>query len=111
LIQWLASRPAQMLSATFKETEGALVRTGVNRISIWDDAEYRKVIDYTDDYADVVLTSIEEDTDPDWRPRIPEWPEIGDEMAIAVQSALVGQKSPKEALDDANDEMAKILGV
>ena len=111
LIQWLASRPAQMLSATFKETEDALVRTGVNRISMWDDSEYRKVIDYTEDYADVVLTSIEEDTDPDWRPRIPEWPEIGDEMAIAVQSALVGQKAPKEALDDANAKIASILGV
>ncbi len=108
-IQWLASRPTQMWSATFKEAADAVVRTGVNRISIWRDPGYRKVIAFTPDYADVVLTSLREDTDPDWRPRIPEWPEIGEVMAIAVQEALVGRKTPKQALDDANAELRRIL--
>ena len=27
-----------------------------------------------------------------WRPRVPQWPAIGDTMATAIQSALVGQK-------------------
>jgi multiple sugar transport system substrate-binding protein len=108
-IQWLASRPTQIRSATFKETPDAVVRTGVNRVSIWRDPGYRRVIAFTPDYADVVLTSLREDTDPDWRPRIPEWPEIGEVMAIAVQEALVGRRTPKQALDDANAELRRIL--
>jgi multiple sugar transport system substrate-binding protein len=108
-IQWLASRPTQLFSATYKEAPDAVVRTGVNRMSIWRDPNYRRVIAFTPDYADVVLTSLREDTDVDWRPRIPEWPEIGEVMAIAIQEALVGRKTPKQALDDANAELRRIL--
>jgi multiple sugar transport system substrate-binding protein len=108
-IQWLASRPTQFSSAVFKESQDAVVRTGVNRISIWSDPEYRKVIDYTPDYADVVLTSMKEDTDADWRPRVPEWPKIGEAMAVAIQSALVKQTTPKKALDEANENIAKFM--
>ena len=108
-IQWLASRPTQFSSAIYKESEDAVVRTGVNRISIWSDPEYRKVIAFTPDYADVVLTSMKEDTDADWRPRVPEWPKIGETMAVAIQSALVKQTKPKQALDEANDKIAKIM--
>ncbi|MDQ3614529.1 MAG: extracellular solute-binding protein [Chloroflexota bacterium] len=110
-LQWLGSRPTQLLSATYKETEDAVVRTGVNRLSIWNDPEYRDVVSFTDDYVDVVLTSLEEDTDPNWRPRVPQWPEIGDAMAIAVQSALTDQQTPREALDEVNDLVAEVMGV
>ena len=108
-LQWLASRPTQFSSAVYKETPAAVVRTGVNRVSIWSDPEYRKIIGYTPNYADVVLTSMKEDTDADWRPRVPEWPKIGEAMAVAIQSALVKQITPKKALDDANEAIAKIM--
>ncbi len=108
-IQWLSSRPTQLRSATYKESPDAVVRTGVNRVSIWNDPEYREVIKFTPDYADVVLTSMREDTDADWRPRVPEWPKIGEVMAVAIQAALVGQKRPKQALDDANAEIARVM--
>jgi len=109
-LQWLASEPAQQLSATYKETEDAVVRTGVNRLSIWEDPAYREVVGFTDDYVDVVLTSLNEDTDPDWRPRVPQWPEIGNVMAIAVQSALTNQQSPQEALDEASEHITEVMG-
>ncbi|MBA3644003.1 MAG: hypothetical protein H0W59_08050, partial [Chloroflexia bacterium] len=105
------SRPTQVLSASYKETPEAVVRTGVNRTSIWGDPAYRELVSFTDDYVDVVLTSLQEDTDPDWRPRLPQWPEIGDVSAIAVQNALTGQKTPQQALDDANAEIKRIMGV
>ncbi len=108
-LQWLASRPTQFSSAIYKDAPEAVVRTGVNRISIWSDPEYRKVIDYTPNYADVVLTSMKEDMDVNWRPRLPEWPKIGELMAVAIQSALVKQTKPKEALDEANKNIAKIM--
>jgi multiple sugar transport system substrate-binding protein len=108
-IQWLASRETQLSSAVFKETPDAVVRTGVTRVSIWSDPEYRKVIDWTPDYADVVLTSLREDTDADWRPRVPQWPELGEAMAVAIQQALVGQKTPRAALDEANAQIAQLM--
>ena len=108
-LQWLASRPTQFSSAVYKESADAVVRTGVNRVSIWSDPEYRKVIAYTPDYADVVLASMKEDTDADWRPRVPEWPKIGEAMAVAIQSALVKQTTPKKALDEANENITKIM--
>jgi len=30
-------------------------------------------------------------------------------MAVAIQAALVKQKTPKEALDEANGEIAKVM--
>jgi multiple sugar transport system substrate-binding protein len=108
-IQWLASRPTQVISASYMETPEAVVRTGVNRSSIWNDPEYQELVSFTEDYVDVVLTSLEEDTDPDWRPRVPQWPEIGEVSAIAIQAALTNQKTPQQALDDANAEIARIM--
>jgi ABC-type glycerol-3-phosphate transport system substrate-binding protein len=52
---------------------------------------------------------MKEDTDPDWRPRVPQWPKIGETMAVAIQSALVKQTTPKEALDEANKKIAKVM--
>jgi ABC-type glycerol-3-phosphate transport system substrate-binding protein len=52
---------------------------------------------------------MKEDTDSDWRPRVPQWPKIGEFMAVAIQAALVKQKTPKQALDDANAEIAKVM--
>lgn len=106
---WLASRETQLRTATFKENPQSVIRTGVNRLSLWNDAGYRKLISFTPDYADTVLASMKNDTDADWRPRVPQWPEIGEVMAVAIQSALVKQKTPKEALDEANREIAKIM--
>ncbi len=108
-LTWLASRPTQLRTATFRETPQSIVRTGVNRLSIWQDPAYRKLISFTPTYPDVVLTSLREDTDVDWRPRVPQWPEIGEVISIAIQAALVGQKTPRQALDEANREIAKIM--
>ena len=108
-IQWLTSRPTQLSSALFMESADAVVRTGVNRVSIWTDPTYRKAINFTPDYADTVLAAMKEDTDPDWRPRVPQWPKIGEVMAVAIQAALVKQKTPKVALDEANAEIDKIM--
>ena len=86
-----------------------MIRTGVNRLSIWNDPGYRKLISFTPNYPDVVLQSLKEDTDLDWRPRVPQWPEIGEVVSVAIQTALVKQKTAKDALDEANREIAKIM--
>ncbi|MBL0385068.1 extracellular solute-binding protein [Tumebacillus sp. ITR2] len=42
-------------------------------------------------------------------PTLPDWPQIDDEIANAVQTALAGKKAPKEALDDAAKKVDEIL--
>ena len=62
-----------------------------------------------DNFIPAALESLEHDTDVDWRPRVPQWPAIGETMATAIQAALVGQKKPKEALDEAQARIEQIL--
>jgi maltose-binding protein MalE len=52
---------------------------------------------------------MQSDLDVDWRPKMPQWPAVGETMATAIQAALVGQQKPKEALDEAQTRIAQIL--
>ena len=52
---------------------------------------------------------LQDDTDVDWRPRVPQWPAIGDTMATAIQSALSGQATIKAALDDAQHRIEPMM--
>jgi multiple sugar transport system substrate-binding protein len=60
-------------------------------------------------FLDATTTSFEEDTDVEWRPRLPQWPAVGETMATAVQSALVGQAEPRAALDEAQTKIDQVL--
>jgi ABC-type glycerol-3-phosphate transport system substrate-binding protein len=40
---------------------------------------------------------------------VPQWPAIGEAMATSIQAALVGQKKPKEALDEAQARIQQLL--
>ena len=89
---------------------GPAKRSGINRISLWKSPEFAAAMkDAGDNFIPAALESLEQDTDVDWRPRVPQWPAIGETMATAIQSALVGQKKPKEALDEAQARIAQIL--
>jgi multiple sugar transport system substrate-binding protein len=107
-MQWLASKAYQLHSSLeYKGTRGK--RVGVNRLSLWNDERFRKYADVAPGFVDTVLVSMREDTDVDWRPRVPQWPKIGTILATAVQKALVKQASPKEALDEANAQFAESM--
>lgn len=105
--QWAASKETQ--AATSYAFPGAYKRSGANRTSLWNNAEYQSVLSSAgDNFIEAATTSFAEDTDVDWRPRLPQWPAVGDTMATAIQSALVGQSSIKDAL---NLAQAKIDGI
>jgi multiple sugar transport system substrate-binding protein len=107
-IQWAASLETQ--ARTSWKFAGAAKRSGVNRLSAWKSAEFSHAVSGAGaDFITAALQSLESDTDVDWRPRIPQWPAVGEAMATAIQSALVGQKKPKEALDEAQARIAQIL--
>jgi ABC-type glycerol-3-phosphate transport system substrate-binding protein len=85
-------------------------RSGINRASQWRSAEFAAAMkDVGHNFIPAALQSLELDTDVDWRPRVPQWPAVGETMATAIQAALVGQKKSKEALDEAQARIAQIL--
>ena len=64
---------------------------------------------FGDNFVEATLASLEQDTDVDWRPRVPQWPAIGDVLATAIGSALAGQVSVKAALDDAQKRIEPMM--
>jgi ABC-type glycerol-3-phosphate transport system substrate-binding protein len=99
-ITWATSAETQ--ARTSWKFAGPAKRSGINRTSLWRSAEFTNAMkDSGANFVDAALASLEQDTDVDWRPRVPQWPAIGDTMATEIQAALVGQKKSKEALDDA----------
>ena len=47
--------------------------------------------------------------DPNFRPLIPEWREVGNIVGIAIEQVIAGEKSAKEALDWAAKEVERIM--
>ncbi len=101
---------AETQARTSYKWTGPGPRSGVNRLSIWRSPEFAAAMKGAgDNFIPAALESLEQDTDVDWRPRVPQWPAIGETMATAIQSALVGQKPAKVALDDAQARIEQIL--
>jgi multiple sugar transport system substrate-binding protein len=56
-----------------------------------------------------VIDETFEHGDGEYRPRIPQYPQIQDILGTAVNGVLVGNGDPKKALDDAQAEAAKLF--
>jgi multiple sugar transport system substrate-binding protein len=107
-IQWAAAAETQ--ARTSWKFAGPAKRSGVNRTSLWKAPEFTGAMkDSGANFVESALASLEQDTDVEWRPRVPQWPAIGETMATAIQGALVGQKKPKEALDEAQTRIEQLL--
>lgn len=107
-IQWAASPETQI--RTSYAFDGPAKRSGVNRLSLWSDPAYVETVGkFGENFVEATLTALKEDTDVDWRPRVPQWPGIGDAVATAVASALAGQATPKAALDAAQERVASMM--
>ena len=107
-IQWACSKETQ--AATSHKFAGAYKRVGVNRNSVWKNPDFQSLMSKMgDNFVDTSIKSYNNDTDPDWRPRTVHWPAVGGEMATAIQAALVGEKSSKQALLDAQTKIDKIM--
>jgi multiple sugar transport system substrate-binding protein len=107
-IAWATSAETQ--ARTSWRFAGPAKRSGINRMSQWRSKEFAAAMSGAgDNFIPAALESLESDTDVDWRPRVPQWPAIGETMATAIQAALVGQKKPKEALDEAQARIQQIL--
>jgi multiple sugar transport system substrate-binding protein len=107
-IQWAACAETQ--ARTAHRFAGPTKRSGVNRTSIWRDPDYVKLMNgFGYNFVEATMQALQDDTDVDWRPRVPQWPAIGDTMATAIQSALSGQATVKAALDDAQRRVEPMM--
>ena len=107
-ITWASCAETQ--ARTSWKFAGAAKRSGLNRTSLWKAPEFLAMTkDIGPNFVEAALASLEQDTDVDWRPRVPQWPAIGETMGTAVQAALVGQKKSKEALDEAQARIDQIV--
>lgn len=97
-IEWALSEDIQLQSAL----EGQ--RGDATRISVWESEEFKEKNNYDDGkWIEVAIESMNQ-AKADYRPRIPEWRNMGDRLGIAISEALAG-KDPKQALDEAQEEI------
>ena len=107
-IIWATSTETQV--RTSWKFAGPAKRSGINRTSLWRSAEFAEAMKGAGhNFIGAAIESLEQDTDVDWRPRVPQWPAIGETMGTSIQSALVGQKKSKEALDEAQNRIAQFM--
>ena len=97
LLQWLTSKASDQKIARF----GGMP----NRLSTLRDPGLQKEFpEFTD-----VLENIKY-ANPDWRPIIPEWPEISMQyLGTAVHEAITGKKAPEKAMNDIREPVRKIM--
>ena len=107
-ITWATSAETQ--ARTSWKFAGPAKRSGLNRVSSWRAPEFAAAMaNAGDNFINAALESLEHDTDVEWRPRMPQWPAVGEAMATSIQAALVGQKQAKAALDEAQARIRQVL--
>jgi ABC-type glycerol-3-phosphate transport system substrate-binding protein len=107
-IAWAASAETQ--ARTSWRASGSNKRVGLNRLSLWQTKEFGDLVGgFGANFLPASIESLRDDTDVEWRPRMPQWPAVGETMAVAIQAALVGEKSAKQALDEAQSRIGQIL--
>lgn len=101
-IQWATSRTMELKKAL----EGNIV--SVTRKSVFMNPVFIDKFGKYPGWRESTVEGLEEAL-PNYRPRFPKWREMGNLIGIAVEEAIAGVKSPKEALDWAAAESYKIL--
>jgi ABC-type glycerol-3-phosphate transport system substrate-binding protein len=103
-IKWALSEETQL--------QGALATNhiAVSRRSVWQNPEFREKYSYGggSTFVDLFAQSAEE-ASVMYRPAIPEWPQLGDRLSVALNEALTGQKTAKQAMLDAQKDLYNLF--
>ena len=106
-LQWVTSKQIQLRYAL--QQEGGSF--DVSRLSVTNDPRYVKrwsLPSPSGNFLDVSWANINRSS-AGYRPRIPEYWEIGDRIGIAVEEVITGSKTAKQALDEAQRDVDKIM--
>jgi multiple sugar transport system substrate-binding protein len=92
---------------TTKEVDKKIAKLGgmPNRIStLRDPAMQKEFPEY-----EAILENIKY-ANPDWRPIIPEWPEISmQQLGTAIHEVITGKKSPEKAMNEIREPVRRIM--
>lgn len=104
-LEWATS------AETMRQVALASNHLAVTRDSVWEDPDF--IAKYDFDYGGGSFLTAYQDSlavaVPDYFPPFAGWELIGQRMGQAVQEAEIGEKTPEEALNDANEDMIRIL--
>jgi ABC-type glycerol-3-phosphate transport system substrate-binding protein len=100
-ISWATSKDSEKIRAMMGDVS-------IDRESIFSSDIYKEKFGQYPGYIDSVVESYKEAL-PDYRPRIPEWPEIGDKLGIVLEEIFAGTKDVKAGLDEAVEAAREIL--
>ncbi|MFV0295501.1 MAG: ABC transporter substrate-binding protein [Hyphomicrobiaceae bacterium] len=104
-IEWATS------SETMKKVAKNSQYLATPRNSIWEDAEFREKYDYDfggGSFLSTYQQSLAE-APPAYYPPFAAWSLVNNRIGQAVQSAEIGEATPQEALDQANEDITKLL--
>lgn len=100
-IQWALDGDTQLTSCL----EGD--RCDPTRISVMNSAEFNERYNYAEgQWVEQTLAALDS-CPPDYRPRIAEWPELGEAMGTAISSALAGD-DPQESLNAVEEQFSNL---
>ncbi|MCJ8139178.1 extracellular solute-binding protein [Falsirhodobacter halotolerans] len=103
-IAW-ATSPETMTKLALNEAYPDFTRASIAQ----DPAVQEKYAAIQSDFLDLRVAALGE-ARSDYRPLIPEWPEIGAVIGENINAAVNGLIDPEEALETASDEMGYITG-
>jgi multiple sugar transport system substrate-binding protein len=103
-IQWANSAPVMLSKLNMTPI--------TNRVSLWKDpriiAAAKKISN--GEWLPVVQQSLAI-ANPQFRPRFPGWLQMGDRLSIAIQEAIAGTATPKDALSSAQNDILTQLRI
>ncbi|MGA2239452.1 MAG: extracellular solute-binding protein [Candidatus Bathyarchaeia archaeon] len=103
-LQWAQSREVGL---NFQYEQGY----GCPRNWIFQNADFKQrwASPQFNNFIDVYTETANKYSNPEFRPRIPEYPEVGDAMSIEIQNAIAKTKDTQKALDDAATAVTAIM--
>jgi ABC-type glycerol-3-phosphate transport system substrate-binding protein len=101
-IQWATSREVLLKTSLHHK------HIAVTRKSIWSDPAFVEKWGFEGGFLEKFMKSLEIGY-PDYRPRFPEWPKVGDEVALALNQVIVGRKTAEEAFTEVNKKIYGIM--
>ncbi len=103
-IKWATSAELQ------KKMASNGVRPDVTRNSVFEDPVYQKVYNWDNGNWYRTTQQMMKEMRGDYRPiYYPEWVEIGNAIAIKVQQVFIGEKTAEQALNEAAQDVYKIM--
>lgn len=99
-LEFIMSKPATR--------ERSLKTFTIARQSLWEDPAIKESIAMNQEYYDVLRESYNL-ANADYRPRFSKWKEMGDRLGVAVESAISGEKTAEEAMNDVQKVVEKIF--